>query len=71
MSETQVQSLGWEDFLEKKIATHSGILAWKTHGCRKMVGYSPWGRKELNMTECLHFHFIVLCININFNIISI
>ena len=27
--ETQVQSLGWEDPLEKEIATHSSILAWK------------------------------------------
>ena len=28
--ETQVQSLGWEDPLEKDMATHSSILAWKT-----------------------------------------
>ena len=29
MQETQVQSLGWEDLLEKGIATHSCILAWR------------------------------------------
>ena len=29
MQETQVQSLGWEDLLEKEMATHSSILAWK------------------------------------------
>ena len=29
MRETQVQSLGWEDLLEKEMATHSSILAWK------------------------------------------
>ena len=29
MQETQVQSLGWEDPLEKRMATHSSILAWK------------------------------------------
>ena len=29
LQETWVQSLDWEDFLEKKIATHSGTLAWK------------------------------------------
>ena len=29
MQETQVQSLGWEDLLEKEMATHSTILAWK------------------------------------------
>ena len=29
MQETQVQSLGWEDPLEKGIATHSSILAWR------------------------------------------
>ena len=30
MQETQVQSLGWEDPLEKEMAIHSSILAWKT-----------------------------------------
>ena len=29
MQETQVQSLGWEDLLEKEMTTHSSILAWK------------------------------------------
>ena len=29
MQETQVQSLGWEDPLEKEMATHSNILAWR------------------------------------------
>ena len=29
MQETRVQSLGWEDALEKGMATHSSILAWK------------------------------------------
>ena len=29
MKETQVQSLGWEDALEKEMATHSSILAWR------------------------------------------
>ena len=29
MRETRVQSLGWEDLLEKEMATHSSILAWK------------------------------------------
>ena len=29
MQETWVQSLGWEDILEKEMATHSSILAWK------------------------------------------
>ena len=29
MQETQVHSLGWEDPLEKEMATHSSILAWR------------------------------------------
>ena len=29
MQERQVQSLGWEDSLEKEMATHSNILAWR------------------------------------------
>ena len=42
------------------MATHSRILAWEIHGQRSLAGYSPWGHKELNMTEHLtfsHFHF--------------
>ena len=31
MQETQIQSLGWEDPLEKGMATHSRILAWRIH----------------------------------------
>ena len=29
MPETRVQSLGWEDLLEKEMATHSSVLAWR------------------------------------------
>ena len=36
MRETQVQSLGWEDPLEKKMAAHSSTLAWKI----------PWMEEE-------------------------
>ena len=50
---TRVQSLGWEDPLEKGKATHSSILAWRSHEPRSLVGYSVWGCKELNMTEQL------------------
>ena len=51
MRETRVQSLGREDPLEKEMATHSSTLAWKIPGRRSLVGYSPWGRKESDMTE--------------------
>ena len=33
------------------------LLPGKSHGQRSLVGYSPWGRKELDTTEQLHFHF--------------
>ena len=39
--ETWVRSLGQEDLLEKEMATHSSTLAWKSHGQRNIVGYSP------------------------------
>ena len=51
MQETQVQSLGCEDPLEKEMATHSSILAGKSHGQRSLEGYSPWNCKELDRTE--------------------
>ena len=52
--ETWVWSLGWEDSLEKEMATHSSILAWRIP-LRSLVVYSPQGRKELGTTEWLHF----------------
>ena len=44
-AETGFQSLGGEDPLEKEMATHSSILAWKI----------PWDHKESGTTEQLHF----------------
>ena len=46
IQETQVRSLGREDALEEEMATHSSILAWRTHGQRSLVGYSLWGHKK-------------------------
>ena len=50
MQDTQVPSLGRVDPLEKEMANHSSILAWKITW---MVGYSSWGLKELVRTEQL------------------
>ena len=38
------------------------LLPGKSHGRRSLVGCSPWGREELDMTEWLHFHFSLSCI---------
>ena len=43
MWETRVQSLGWEDPLEKEMDGES-------HGQRNLASCSPWGHKELDMT---------------------
>ena len=52
MQETWVQSLGWEDPLEKGMATHSNILAWRILGTEEPGQlYSPWGHKESDMNE--------------------
>ena len=50
MQETWVLLLGQEDPLEKQIATHSSILAWRV-GQRSLGGYSPWGHKEWDTIE--------------------
>ena len=52
MMETWVRSLGWKDPLEEGMATHSSILE-NPRGQRSLEGYSPWGHKELDMTEQL------------------
>ena len=38
------------------------LLPGKSYGRRSLVGCSPWGRKELDMTERFHFHFSLSCI---------
>ena len=55
MQETWVRSLGQEDPLKKEMATTPVLLPEKFHGQRSLVGYGPWGRKKLDMTERLHF----------------
>ena len=51
MQETQVQSLHAKDALEKGMATHSSILAWRITWTEEPG--SPWSHKELDMTEQL------------------
>ena len=53
MQETRVQSLGWEDALEKGMAPHSSTLAWGTPWTEEPGSYSPQGRKEPDTTERL------------------
>ena len=55
MWETWVRSLGWEDPLEKEMATHSSTLAWKIPLTEEPRGYNPWGHKESDTTERLNF----------------
>ena len=51
--ETQVQSLGWEGPLEKALATHSRILAWRIPWTEEPGGLLSWGRKESDTIEQL------------------
>ena len=41
----------------KKWQSTPALLPGKSHGQRSLIGYSPWGRKESDTTEWLHFHF--------------
>ena len=51
MQETWVRFLGWEDPLEKGLATHFSIPAWRIPWTRSVAGYSPWDQKESGMTK--------------------
>ena len=56
MWETWVRSLGWEDSLEKEMATHSSSLSWRIPWMEEPDRlYSSRGCQELDMTEWLHF----------------
>ena len=67
MRDTWIQSLGQEDPLEKGMATHSSILAWRMNrGQRSLAGYSPWCPKESDMTgglthTCTHLPRRIKC----------
>ena len=62
MWETRVRSLRREDPLEKEMATHSSILAWRIPWTEELGGLQSTGRKESDTTERLHFHFSLSCI---------
>ena len=47
VQDTQVQSLGWEDPLEKEMATHSSILAWKISGKKEPGGLQSMGSQRV------------------------
>ena len=53
MQETQVWSLGREDPLEKGMLSTPVVLPGRFHGLRSLVGYTPWGRRELDTTGLL------------------
>ena len=54
MQETWVQSWDQEDPLEKRMVTHSSIFAWQSRGKRGLMGYSPWGYRELDTKRLKH-----------------
>ena len=54
MREIQVRSLGGEDALEKGMATHSSVFAWRIPWTEEP---QPWGRKESDMTNTFSFFF--------------
>ena len=62
MQKIWVWSLNREGPLEKEMATNSNILAWRIPWTEEPGGlYSPWGCKELDMTEQLTLHTIDIC----------
>ena len=64
MQKNPSQSQGLEDLLEEEMATHFSILAWKIPWTGEPGGLTPWGHKELDMSEhacacaraCTHTH---------------
>ena len=55
--ETWVQSMGWEDPLEKEMATHSSTLAWRIPWTEEPGRLQSVGSKKSDTTEWLHIHF--------------
>ena len=62
MQESWVQPLGWVGPLEKEMKPTPVLLPGEFHGQRSLVGYSLWGRKELDMTERLTLYRYIKCL---------
>ena len=58
MREAGVDPWVWKTRWRRKWQLTLVLLPGESHEGRSLVGYSPWGRKELDMTEWLHFHFL-------------
>ena len=63
MRERWIQSLGWEDSLEKEMAIHYSILAWETPWTEELGRHSPWGckrvRRDIVTKNNSTFHFFL------------
>ena len=57
MWETQVQSLGWEDLLEKEMATHSSIPAWRIPGTEEPGRLQSMGSQSQTRLS----NFVISC----------
>ena len=75
--EMWVQSLGQEDPLEKGMTTHSSILAWKSHGQRRLEGCSSWGHRVGLRSDlvCTHTWYMgriknILCLMVRYPVFS-
>ena len=58
MWETHISSWVRKILWRRKWQPTPVLLPGKSHGWRSMVGFSPWGHKEWDMTEQLHIHFV-------------
>ena len=58
--ETWVQSLCWENPLEKEWQPTPVFLSGEFHGQRRLAGYSPWGGKESDITHTIHSQIMIL-----------
>ena len=68
MQKTQVRSLSWKDPLEKGMATHSSILAWRIPWTEEPGGvFSSWSHKNSDTTEQLNTYTNTM---IQYNIIQ-
>ena len=70
MQETQILSLGWEDLLEKGMASHSSILVWRILWTEELGGLRSMGSKSRTRLKLLSMHTgaaegVCVCVRVN------
>ena len=70
MQEAQIQSLGWEDFLEEEMTTHSSILAWRIPWTEEPGGLQSMGSQRVRYDYVTNTYLLTPSLSYNIQLLQ-